>query len=197
MGSPSSAGTSSNVVCTLILSLSLSVTLTASACAARFDSMSRSHEPKATPDIQAQFDRELALENDTSDGSIDRRSDDVRRMHEDGDDNVAAARARTAGAMVRRPPFPSSIAAHRPRIVRHAPLARPFVGLIVVTGLLLFLAWRVPSAPSRGTPPRAPSPRDVVCLACPRCNRVVDLPRHRLSRQLFCPRCGSTLPRDV
>jgi hypothetical protein len=35
----------------------------------------------------------------------------------------------------------------------------------------------------------------IVSLSCSRCGRVLELPRDTASRQLFCPRCGSTLPR--
>jgi hypothetical protein len=37
----------------------------------------------------------------------------------------------------------------------------------------------------------------VVRVNCSRCGRVVELPRENAGRQLFCPRCGSTLPRYV
>jgi hypothetical protein len=94
----------------------------------------------------------------------------------------------------------------RPVVVHRAPAwATSFVGLLAITGLLLFIAWRSPSPPTSASK-RSPAPptshtgslsREVVCLACSRCHRAVDVPRDRLTRQLFCPRCGTTLPREV
>jgi hypothetical protein len=63
--------------------------------------------------------------------------------------------------------------------------------------VLLLLAWRGPTSTQGKRVTPAASPHSVVCLACRRCSRVVDVPRERLSRQLFCPRCGSTLQRDA
>jgi hypothetical protein len=90
-------------------------------------------------------------------------------------------------------------AAGRSRAAQRSRPARPFVGIAVVAAILLLMSWRSSaSAASRQLPAsRKPAPNDVVCLACARCHRVVDLPQHRLSRHLFCPRCGATLPRNA
>lgn len=40
-----------------------------------------------------------------------------------------------------------------------------------------------------------PTGGGIASLSCSRCGRVLELPRDKAARQLFCPRCGSTLPR--
>ena len=67
------------------------------------------------------------------------------------------------------------------------------VGLIVV-GLLVRLGRRRPPAAGFTTPQAGVASRPVVALACGRCSRVVDVPRDRLARGIFCPRCGSRMP---
>jgi hypothetical protein len=61
--------------------------------------------------------------------------------------------------------------------------------------LLLLFIYRRPAGtkPNRRNIPSASS--DIASLSCSRCGRVLELPRDKASRQLFCPRCGSTLPR--
>ena len=70
--------------------------------------------------------------------------------------------------------------------------------LSALSVLLLVFVWRRPcAATGKGIGAAATSPNDIVCLSCSRCGRVIDVRRDNLSRQLFCPRCGSTMPRDV
>jgi uncharacterized paraquat-inducible protein A len=61
--------------------------------------------------------------------------------------------------------------------------------------LVLLFVYRRPAGtkPSRSNRPAAST--DIASLSCSRCGRVLELPRDKASRQLFCPRCGSTLPR--
>jgi hypothetical protein len=67
------------------------------------------------------------------------------------------------------------------------------VTVLAVAGLVvLALIWR--AAARNGGTVRT-SAHDFVCLACAQCGRVLEVPRKRLARQMFCPRCGSTLPR--
>jgi hypothetical protein len=119
--------------------------------------------------------------------------------------SAASRDARDLGSSSSRFRRPRAATAAQPMMVRRGPAwATPFVGLMVITGVLLFLSWRSPSpAPRRNL---APPPlvtrtgsvsREVVCLPCSRCHRAVDAPRDQLTRQLFCPRCGTTLPREA
>jgi hypothetical protein len=68
---------------------------------------------------------------------------------------------------------------------------------IVWTLPILFLLF-IYRRPAGTKPNRRSSPAvstDIASLSCSRCSRVLELPRDKASRQLFCPRCGSTLPR--
>jgi hypothetical protein len=69
----------------------------------------------------------------------------------------------------------------------------------VVVILMAISLFRQPAGAKRDTRSRAmtSSGISIISLSCSRCGRVVDLPRDKASRQLFCPRCGSTLPRQV
>jgi hypothetical protein len=80
----------------------------------------------------------------------------------------------------------------------HGRRFRPSPLLVLgVATFVLWLALRGPSSGRGGVVAPVHVPQSVVSLACRRCNRVVDVPRERLTRQLFCPRCGATLPRDA
>jgi hypothetical protein len=164
--------------------MTLLLAWTTSACAARIASVA----PENGTDSPARLDQQLFGASDSASEAGDRVA--PRR--------AAVERSDTVGTYVPARTSRPRAFANRPMLVRR-PMwwATPFVGFMVLTVLLLFVAWRSPGTPPRGTDPRAASPQDVVCLACSRCSRVVDLPRHRLTRHLFCPRCGATLPRDV
>jgi hypothetical protein len=63
--------------------------------------------------------------------------------------------------------------------------------------LFLLFIYRRPSGakPNGPNSPATYSRGDIASLSCSRCGRVLELPRDQAARQLFCPRCGSTLPR--
>ena len=93
---------------------------------------------------------------------------------------------------------PASFERRRDYPVRRGPSGL-FMTLLSALSVLLFVfVWRRPCGTAGNSHAVAPpSPRDIVCLSCSRCGRVIDVRRDNLSRQLFCPRCGSTMPRDV
>ena len=74
---------------------------------------------------------------------------------------------------------------------------RTHVAPIVWTLPILFLLfiYRRPGAskPNRWSDSAPTS--EIMSLSCPNCGRVLELPRDKACRPLFCPRCGSTLPR--
>jgi hypothetical protein len=81
---------------------------------------------------------------------------------------------------------------------------RPSPGLIFVCVIAAVVGLRVLTAARRPKPagtlpmPLPPAPavltsRQIVTLACDRCSRVLDLPRERAGRRVFCPRCGALM----
>ena len=94
--------------------------------------------------------------------------------------------------------LPASFETARHHPGRRGPRGFFMTLLSALSVLLLVFVWRRPCATvGKVVPPVALSPGDIVCLSCSRCGRVIDVRRDNLSRQLFCPRCGSTMPRDV
>jgi DNA-directed RNA polymerase subunit RPC12/RpoP len=61
--------------------------------------------------------------------------------------------------------------------------------------LFLLFIYRRPSATKPNPWNNSPPASELASLSCSRCGRVLELPRDKAARQLFCPRCGSTLPR--
>ena len=79
------------------------------------------------------------------------------------------------------------------------------VAIVGIAVLRLMIAGRKPATPpptlrppTTSTAPAAPAApaasREIISLACGRCDRVLDLPRDRARRRLFCPRCGAVMP---
>ena len=61
--------------------------------------------------------------------------------------------------------------------------------------LFLLFIYRRPSASKPNQWSDSNAGGGIANLSCSRCGRVLELPRDKAARQLFCPRCGSTLPR--
>jgi hypothetical protein len=74
-----------------------------------------------------------------------------------------------------------------------SPNVIPIVWTLPILFLLFIYRRPAGAKPNRRNNPAASS--DIASVSCSRCGRVLELPRDKASRQLFCPRCGSTLPR--
>jgi DNA-directed RNA polymerase subunit RPC12/RpoP len=61
--------------------------------------------------------------------------------------------------------------------------------------LFLLFIYRRPAARTTDSRATDAASKAVISLSCSRCGRVLELPRDKANRPLFCPRCGSTLPR--
>jgi hypothetical protein len=69
----------------------------------------------------------------------------------------------------------------------------PIVWMLPI--LVLLFIYRRPAGAKPNGRNNSTASSDIASLSCSRCGRVLELPRDKASRQLFCPRCGSTLPR--